>query len=500
MSIKIPKAVEYITSLLQSKLGAKVYIVGGFVRDLISNTPSKDIDLATDAPPTKVMEVLSGTIHKNYRFRTLPIGLEYGTVVIIAEHGSRVGALHVSNGRKERFEITTLRRDIKCNGRHVEVKFTDKIEADLERRDFTINSIALQIDIDSEGKMHGNILDPFNGQEDLTNRLIRAVGDPMKRFQEDFLRPIRACRFAGYGDRGLIIEPVTYSAMCEREIHQGIYNNVAKERIQMELKKILKLPKPSRCFNIMKNTSILRLVVPPLAECVDVEQGLHHGETVFDHCIAVCEAVPKHRTTMRLAGLLHDIGKPRTKKGVGTSATFYGHEHVGAEMARKYMGAFNFSKEECKYVELLISNHMYHFDTDTHLKTIKKWMQKLDGNHFDLVLLRMADRIGNKAKKGKSKMTFYMKDLIKKMHEIQHTKAPLSTGDLAISGKDLINELKLKPGPIFGKIMKGLLEHVLEYPEANERDILLALAKDEVDAILAKEALEQEQTKQVATG
>jgi putative nucleotidyltransferase with HDIG domain len=451
----IPPYIAVVRDLIR-KRGGRIYAVGGCIRDMLLGQEPKDIDLATTLVPTDILK-LDDTCIGEYYVSAYPIGIEYGTVVFMINN--------------KRVEVTTLRKDVKCDGRHSEVEFTDNIHVDLERRDFTINAMAADI---TEGQPLC-IIDPFGGEQDLKNRTIRAVGNPEERFQEDYLRMVRACRFAGYGD-GFTIEPGTWAAITK---YKGkLLDHVARERIREELIKMMGTTHPSKCINALKNTGLLEYVIPPINNCVGVEQNRFHAETVYEHCIAVCDHLSPDRPILRLVGLLHDVGKPATKEGDGDNCSFHSHEIKGARLAYNFMRNYlKFGNEECEYASLMIRHHMFHFDLDSKKKTIKRWLRKVKGPYQDLFLLRMADRAGNKAKAGRPLVTTFMEDLLSKIREIEEYEEPMNVADLKISGSDLI-AMGHTPGPQFGVVLRALLERVLDEPSLNKAEKLKELAKE----------------------
>lgn len=461
--LSLPLDVIIIASLILKKDG-EVYAVGGCIRDTLTGREPKDIDLATTLSPEQTMK-LDDTGTNRWHVSCLPIGIEFGTIVCIIEFDDEPNIKH-------RVEITTLRKDIKTDGRYTEVTFSANIKQDLERRDFTINAMAINI---GDPWMRDIIIDPFNGQEDLKNRIIRAVGDPEKRFQEDYLRMIRACRFTGYGD-GFTIEPRTWAAIVKYK-HE-LLKYVSMERIRDELIKMMMTPHPDKCINALKNTGLLPYVIPPLHKCVGVGQNKFHNEDIDEHCIAVCKHLPADRPILRLAGLLHDVGKPITKEGEGDYCSFHNHEIKGARIAYNFMRNYlKFSNEDCEYVSLMVRYHMFYFSIDSKKKTIKRWLRKIKGLHKDLFILRMADRAGNKAKAGLPLVTVYMEDLMAKIKEIEEWKEPINVSDLKISGSDFI-AIGHKPGPQFGIVLRALLERILDDPTLNEISILKEMAKE----------------------
>jgi len=463
----------------------QTYIVGGAIRDTLQNKKAKDYDIATSVPPREILKLNNTYITRNpsrgtnwTTYQRTPLKkskiswskMVYTVRVIClsVQHGINKILITDDIGRIEEFEVATLREDVYCDGRHARVEFDNvDIELDLARRDLTINAMAV--------KLGGcKLVDPYNGQADLEAGIIKTVRDPHQRFQEDFLRIIRACRFAGC-DSHFKIEAETLQAM--RELAHNIPHYVSHERLRDELFKILRTPKPSICFNIMKDTNILQYFCTPLYNCIGVEQNQHHAETVYEHCLAVCDFLSPENPVLRLAGLLHDIGKPDVKQGEGLHSTFHNHELVGTKIAYDYVRRYlKCSKEDSEYITLMVRHHMFHFEDSTKRSTIKKWLQKIDGKWNDLFLLRMADRAGNKTKVNKPLVTHFMKKLLEEINYIETYEEPMHIADLAISGRDLV-DMNYKPGPFFGEVLRELLERVLDEPSLNEHDVLAKLAK-----------------------
>ncbi len=452
-----------VITLLQ-KHGGKVYIVGGWIRDFLKNVPSHDIDLACSLVPSEVLK-LNGHMCGDIQIQVIDLGSEFGTVM--------VRAVDIITGQELCCEVTTLRADIQCDGRHAKVQFTDLIEIDLARRDFTMNAIAYDLQTEE-------IIDPYNGIEDLKDNIIRAVGNPIDRYKEDMLRMVRCCRFTGYYG-GMKMENQTFWAMYglldPNEYIQIFDKVVSKERIRDEIIKMMKVDKPSRCIWAMKDCGLLKYVFEPLV-FTDVEQNKHHNESVFDHSLDACDYLPQDKPLLRLAGLFHDISKPESKAGEGDNCTFHNHEILGAKVVYHWAKDMKFSNDDCEYLSRMVRGHMFHFEDNAKTKTIKKWMNKNKGIIDDLFLLRMADRASNRAKMalGKPLVTEYMTDLRKRIQDILDTKEPMSVKDLAINGENLIS-MGFIPGPKFGKILDYLLEKVLEDPELNQVETLKKLVK-----------------------
>lgn len=444
---------KILAEILAYFYNGKTWVVGGFLREVLLGNAPHDIDLATDVLPDNVL-ALDGKMYESIRVLTRPLGIEHGTVLVKISDPSTF---------EKSFEVTTLRKDVACDGRHATVEFSKDIYEDLARRDFTVNAMALSLNGRLEVK---KIIDPFDGKNDLYNGLVRAVGDPKKRFEEDHLRMLRACRFAGKIGR---IDFETGQAICWNCTKIGL---VSKERIREEILKIMKQDSVKISLEAIWGNGLLSRVLPPLYECAGIDGGQHHDETVLEHCIEACQAIPKEKVLLRLAALLHDVGKPSTWEEKDGNISFLQHETVGAEIVENYLKEFKFSNEEIEYVTSMVRYHMFRFDLDTHKKTIKKWLNKINGRWEDLLLLRRADRLANKAKADRPLVTAFMEDLLDKIHEIENFKEPMKVTDLVVSGKDLI-KLGLSPGPLFGKILNALLEKVLEDPELNKKEILL---------------------------
>ncbi len=309
--------------------GFQCYLVGGCVRDLILGHDIYDYDFATDAKPREVIKLFK---------RVIPTGVKHGTVTVLV--------------RGMDFEVTTFRADGKyVDGRRPEeVHFATSLEEDVKRRDFTINGLAYDFNED-------RIIDHVGGRDDLERGIIRTIGSPMERFSEDGLRTFRACRIAS--KLNFDIETATLKAI---EKTHDVARQVSVERIKDELMKLLESPKPSVGLEYMRTTGILKLFLPELDSCHGVEQNKYHIHDVYYHSLYSCDAAPMDRPRIRLAALLHDIGKVKTRRlGAGGDYTFYNHEVVGARQVRKLMRRLKFSNDDMDYVENLVLNHMFHY-------------------------------------------------------------------------------------------------------------------------------------------
>ena len=447
LNIKIPESVsKTVLSIIKKFLerGFECHLIGGSVRDLILGRTVYDYDFATDALPEEVMKMFR---------KTVPTGIKHGTVTILSDEGQ--------------FEITTYRSDGKyIDERHPDtVSFSKELRIDVERRDFTINGLVYD-------PLSGEIIDHVNGLRDIENKIIRTIGDPIMRFTEDGLRPIRACRFAA--TLNFLIEENTFRAMAETA---DTVRKVSKERIRDELMKILESEKPSVGIEYLRKAGLLETFLPELAECHDVAQNKYHIYDVYYHSIYSCDAASKEYPLIRLAALLHDIGKvPTRQPGADGDFTFYNHEVVGAKMTKKIMKKLKFSNEQIEIVNNLILNHMFHYTDEWTDGAVRRFIRKVGlANIENLFTLRMADRKGNGARKG---LPAPIERLKKRIDNVIEQENAFSVRDLEINGNVIMEEFNLKPGPIIGRILNELLEMVLDNPELNEREKLIAKTKE----------------------
>jgi tRNA nucleotidyltransferase (CCA-adding enzyme) len=442
----VPADVLALCERLRSK-GKRSWIVGGCVRDLLLGRIANDWDIATDARPNELRAIFP---------RAIPTGIEHGTVtVVVAGH---------------HYEVTTLRGEgTYTDGRRPDwVEFVDDITADLARRDFTVNAIAVD-------PLTSHLIDPFDGRGDLARGVLRAVGDPRERFAEDGLRALRAARFVATLD--LELDRATEEAIGPS---LDTYRKVAAERVRDEWLKTMKARKPSRAFEVMRRTGLLGVTCPELLEGVGIQQNKWHAYDVWRHgleCMDACEGDP----ILRVAALLHDVGKPQTRvwSEKTTDYTFYDHDKVGAEIAEPIAARLRFSNEERARIVALVRYHLFHYSdlrTDT---AVRRWMRRVGPDRIeDLYVLNEADVRG----KGRD-FDADLEELARlKAHvaRILAEGAALSIRDLRINGHDLIGELGMRPGPLIGKILDALLDAVTNDPSINERETLLARARDMV--------------------
>jgi len=441
MIFEVPEYVKLIIQRLEEK-GYEAYIVGGSVRDMILERCPKDYDVTTNAHPDEIECVFRD-------FKTVNVGKQFGTIVVCQQEGY--------------VEVTTFRKEgLYLDGRRPEwVSFSSSIEDDLSRRDFTINAIAYNEKI--------GIVDPFNGQEDIARRIVKTVGDPNERFSEDYLRILRAVRFSSELD--FYIEEETFKAA---KVYSKYILKVAMERIADEFFKILICPIPSKGIRIMEEMGLLELILPEIIPAIGFHQkNPHHEMDVYNHILCVIDSTPPI-LEVRLAALFHDIGKPHTlsvdEEGVGH---FYGHDKLGAEIAKEVLKRFKASNKLIEQVYNLVREHMNHH-ANFGEKGLKRLIRRLGEEEvFKLIALQKADiKCSNK-----DASFNHIVEREKKIRSILEKKEAYDINQLDINGQDLIN-LGFKQGPIIGKILEYLLEQVMEKPEYNKKDILKNMALD----------------------
>lgn len=460
----IPPEILSIISLL-SKNGFEAYLVGGCVRDLLLKKEPKDWDITTNATPEKIQNIFPDSIYEN----------QFGTVAVKTKS---------ENPTLKIIEITTFRKEGKyTDKRHPDlITFAKTLEEDLSRRDFTINAMAIEIqNLGSRTplklrKSDFQIIDPFNGQQDLQNKLIRAVGNPNQRFQEDALRLMRAIRLAT--ELNFEIEPNTLKAI-QKNAH--LLRFIAKERIRDEFIKIISTPNASKGLLLLQKTNLLKEFIPELEKTIGVTQNKHHIYTVWEHLWRSLDYASQKNYSLevRLASLLHDIGKPITKQGEGKNATFYNHEIVGTKIARQILTRLKFSTDQINKILLLIRYHGFVYDpgitTDSALRRLLIKVGK--ENILALAQVREADRIGSGCPKA---VPFRLRHFLFKIEKIIQQlegKEP-SLKILKINGNDIMNILKISPGPKIGMILNILLEEILDNPENNNKNYLEKRAKE----------------------
>ncbi len=461
-NFRIPKEVIEISQKLE-KAGFEAYLVGGCVRDILLNREPKDWDIATSAKPEEIQNIFSRRPSDGVGTPTpslADVGADSNT--IYENQFGTVGVKTESEKPKLKvIEVTTYRIEGKyTDKRHPdEIKFAKTIEEDLGRRDFTINALAMNV-------AAKEIIDPFNGQEDLKNKIIRTVGDPEARFSEDALRLMRAVRFAA--ELGFTIEEKTFTAIKKQV---GLLEMIAKERIKDEFKKMIMTEDAAKGIDLLESAGLLKYIIPELREGIKVKQNRHHIYTVWEHILKTLDYSAKkdYSLEVRLASLFHDIGKPQTKRGEGPDSTFYGHEVVSAKIAVKILDRLRFSKSLIEKVSHLVRYHMFYYNVgDVTEAGVRRFLARVGPENVDdLIKVREADRIGSGVPKA---VPYKLRHLLFMIEKVK--KDPILPKMLKLNGNDLMELLNIKPGPKVGFVLNILLEEVLDDPKRNEKEYL----------------------------
>ncbi len=446
----ILKEVQNIAQNLENS-GFEAFLVGGCVRDLLMEREPKDWDITTNAKPEEIISIFPKTFYEN----------TFGTVGVVCEN--------TENQNLKTVEVTPYRLEgTYSDNRHPDsVIFSQKIEDDLKRRDFTVNSLAYSISKDQT-------LDYFGGQDDIKNKIIRAVGDPEKRFTEDGLRILRAIRLATELD--FEIEQKTEKSILE---NASLLKNISKERIRDELIKIIMSPRPMYGLSLMKKTGVLSFILPELEKAFGVEQNKAHSFDVGEHLLRSLQhaADKNYPLDVRLAALFHDISKPESRRWSESTKTwtFYGHEVLGARNTKRILTNLRFPNEIVEKVTKLVRWHMFFSDTEQiSLSAVRRMIVNVGKeNIWDLMDLRVSDRIGT----GRPKEDPYR---LRKYHSMieEALRDPISVSMLKIDGKRLMEVTELKAGPKIGFILHALLEEVLDDPSKNNAEYLENMAKN----------------------
>lgn len=446
VKIAVPEEVIAVSKTL-AEAGFEAYLVGGCVRDMLLTREPKDWDVATNAEPTEIQKLFPESVYEN----------DFGTV------GVKTAS---EDPRLKIIQITTYRIEGKyTDKRHPdEVKFASSIEDDLSRRDFTVNALAMD--------MKGDVIDPFGGARDIKDRTICTVGAPEERFSEDALRLMRAVRFSVELD--FEIEMNTRRAIVKLA---GGLEAIAKERVRDELVKILMTPNAAKGIILLEELDLLRYVLPELREGIGVAQNKHHIYTVFEHNVRALDytARENYSLAVRMAALLHDVGKPKVKGGDGPDSTFYQHEHVGSKMAVRMLDRLRFSREFIEQVAHLVRMHMFYYDTGVISPAgVRRFVVRVGPENIDdLLRVREADRIGSGVKKAIPYRLRHMLFMIEKVK-----RDPLSPKMLALNGDELMPLLGLPQSRRVGWILNALMEEVIDDPKKNEKKYLEKRAKE----------------------
>ncbi|MEK7080427.1 MAG: HD domain-containing protein, partial [Patescibacteria group bacterium] len=442
--------------------GFEAYIVGGCVRDFLLGQEPEDWDVTTNAKPEEITKIFPDSFYEN-NFLTVTVRVGKGKEAAAFALGSPKATK--GYGEPREIEITTYRLEAKYSDkRHPDqVKYAEKLEDDLSRRDFTINALAMDL--------KKKVIDNFGGQEDLKNKIIRTVGKSEERFGEDALRMLRAVRLAT--TLGFTIEEKTKNAIKKNSIWLGA---ISKERIRDEFIKIIMADPltdsgPAGGIELLRELGLLKYIVPELLDNYGVLQSKHHKFDCYQHAIKSLEYAAKKKFNLhvRLAALLHDIAKPKVKAGQGENATFYNHEIVGAKMAFQILNNLKFSKKDIVKITKLVRFHLFYYNVDEVGEASVRRLVKNVGpeNMEELLQVRQADRIGSGVPKAEPYKLRHLKYLIEKV-----SKDPISAKMLKVNGEDIMKILDTKPGPKIGQILNVLLGYVLDDPKKNTKEFL----------------------------
>lgn len=451
-----------------TEAGFKAYLVGGAVRDMFMKVPAHDWDIATNATPQDVIGL--------FKF-VVPTGIEHGTVTV--------------HFKGNEIEVTTFRTESGySDGRHPDsINYAATIEEDLARRDFTMNAIAASLE-------DGSVVDPYGGQEDIKNQLIRTVGLPHERFMEDGLRPVRALRFAS--KLGFSIEKDTYSEIFKKEIQEKVAS-ISIERFRDEFEKIMASTKPSVGMKLLEETGLLSIFIPEFGVCrgcVQSDYRAFHKFDVMDHLLYACDGAPAAKLNVRLAALFHDIGKPAAKKIIRETVldgdkkdgstkqietiTFYNHEAAGEKITRQLMIRLKFSNDMTDSVCHLVKEHMFHYENSWTDAAVRRFIMRVGPECLeDLYDLRLADMYGmynEPVDVRYSASVALLLELKDRVNAELKKKTALSLKSLAVNGRDLMN-IGIPAGKELGRILNELLDCVVEDPAMNDREKLLETAK-----------------------
>ncbi|RJP46736.1 MAG: CCA tRNA nucleotidyltransferase [Armatimonadetes bacterium] len=513
MKISLPEEVQIILNKF-TEAGYQIYIVGGAVRDLLMNRQVNDWDFTTDAKPEDILKLFPEGFYDN-KFGT--VGIPISNVRGDEEEAKTGGAQERSRastagsrlrpedapeiperqdpsyelteptGEIQIFEITTMRKEGEYEDfRHPEqIIWTDKIEEDLARRDFTINAMALKKESRVQSLESGKkalltldpsdltLIDPFRGQDDLKNKLIKAVGDPDKRFQEDALRLMRAIRIATQLE--FDIESDTLKAIKR---NASLITQVSYERIRDELFKLLASVNPYMGIVQLREAGILQIILPEVEATFGVMQAGPKHVRVYDigeHSLQTLKHTPSSDPLVRFAALLHDIGKTATMKVDETgNVTFYHHEAVGGRIVLNTAKRFNLSKKQTDKLYRLVRWHLFTVDENQTDSAIRRFIRNVEVENIDdMIALRIGDRIGGGTQKA---VSWRMEKFRERINQV--LQKPFSVTDLKVNGKDVMEVLDITPGPKVGKVLNTLFEEVLEDSTKNTREHLLERIKE----------------------
>jgi tRNA nucleotidyltransferase (CCA-adding enzyme) len=446
-----PRQVLEIAARLD-QAGYETWAVGGAVRDAVLGHPGGDWDLTTRARPEEVRALFR---------RTVPLGIEHGTVGVLGRDGIL-------------YEVTTFRRDVETFGRHAIVEFADTVEEDLSRRDFTCNALAWH-------PTTRELRDPYGGLNDLERGVLRTVGRPEERFAEDYLRVLRALRFAGHFE--LAIEPATWAALTAASPN---LTGLSAERVREELWKILaKTRRASAALSLYGAAGVLAVLYPELEALIGLDQGSGHRFDAWTASLFAVDSIAPTRPLLRMAALIHAVGKPGARtRDLRGGWRFTGHEVLGGRKAEDLMRRLKASNAEITRVAQLVARQSDLFPPDAPAAGIRRWLRDLGPRLVpDLFRLRFALWRAGTGEFGPVHGAAAPGDLLERWrnaHAVLLTRPALGVTDLEIGGNDLI-ALGFEPGPRIGEVLRQLLERVLDQSELNTREKLLELARKELN-------------------
>lgn len=472
LTLTLPNVVIRVLSTLQGS-GFQAYIVGGAVRDLLQNKKVYDWDFTTNAVPDQIMRLFKESFYDN----------EFGTVRVAGKHLAIQFRLPASKWDDMLFDITTYRTESGYSDRRRpdKVNWGEDIHEDLSRRDFTINAMALKASSKDRLEMAQKasqtqdkvelkleIIDPFGGRVGIAKKMIKTVGNPDMRFNEDALRMMRAIRIGA--QLAFTIEEQTLESIRK---NAALIRHISWERIRDEFLKLMGSEYPADGILLMHSSGLLEYIIPELLEMRGIPQAGHHVYDVWTHSIESLRHCPSTDPLVRLSTLLHDVGKPRAFRKKDGKITFYNHEVIGANIASEIADRLRFSKKDREKLYTLVRWHMFVYDPKMTDASIRRFIRRVGVDNInDMILMRIGDRIGGGSKATSWRLRELQERIGQQLYE------PMSIRDLKVNGNDVMKVLGIKPGPKVGEILNRLFEEIMEEPKNNEREYLLKRIKE----------------------